>query len=111
MFITHRSRRQSWLKKGIGFEGGENWPPKEKPEISPEALANEGPSGENPSERPFAGKKSQKGEIRNDKTELEEATGLTPTSEMIRNQIQKIEVPGKILLCWERAFPDLPTGM
>ena len=40
-----------------------------------------------------------KRENRKDKTELEEATGLTPTSEMIRNQIQKIEVPGKILLC------------
>ena len=53
----------------------------------------------NPSEQPFAGNNSQKGEIRKDKTELEEATGLTPTSEMIRNQIQKIEVPGKILLC------------
>ena len=77
----------------------ESRPPKEKPEISPETLAMEGLSGENPSERPFAGNNSQKQEIRKDKTELEEATGLTPTSEMIRNQIQKIEVPGKILLC------------
>ena len=78
MFITPMARGQSW-QKGMGMK--------------------ERPSGDNPSGQPFAGNTSQKGKNRKDKTELEEATGLTPTSEKMRNQIQKIEVPGKILLC------------
>ena len=63
------------------------------------ARRREGPPGDNPSRQPFAGNTSQKRENRKDKAELEEATGLTLTSEMIRIQIQDVEVPGKILLC------------